>query len=72
MLNPKFFQPIVYATSVLLLIAGIIALAVFMKDSPYFLILIGGYVVLIILFLSLKLYFVRLLLKPREPQKPQG
>ena len=71
MLTPKLFYPIVYATSLILLAAGIGAIYYFLRDSPHFLLLLAGYVVLVGLFLSMKLYFVRLILKPREPRAPR-
>ena len=72
MLNPKLFHPIIYATSALLLVAGIGVLYYFLRDNEYFSLLVAGYIVLVVLFLSLKLYFVRLILKPRQPRTPQG
>jgi hypothetical protein len=71
MLTPKLFHPIIYAASALLLIAGIGALYYFLRDNQYFALLVAGYVVLVAAFLSLKLYFVKLILKPRDSRAPQ-
>ena len=72
MLPPKLFHPIIYATSIILLVAGIGVLYHFLRDSEHFALLVAGYVVLIVIFLSLKLHLVKLILKPREPRTPQG
>jgi hypothetical protein len=72
MLNPRLFHPIIYATSLLLLIAGIGVLYYFLKDNAYFYLILAGYVMLVAMFLAVKLHFVRQLFKSQQNRKTQG